>query len=89
MTTPTDLVNVESLLSPEEIATRDRVRAFEEARIRPNIAQWFEEAIVPTELFKELADEGLFGMHLDGYGCPGKTAVEYGLAMQELEAGDS
>lgn len=89
MTTPTDLVNVESLLSPEEIATRDRVRAFVEARIRPNIAQWFEEAIVPTELFKELADEGLFGMHLHGYGCPGKTAVEYGLAMQELEAGDS
>ena len=89
MTTPTDLVNVESLLSPEEIATRDRVRAFVEARIRPNIAQWFEEAIVPTELFKELAEEGLFGMHLDGYGCPGKTAVEYGLAMQELEAGDS
>lgn len=89
MTIPTDLVNVESLLSPEEIATRDRVRAFVEARIRPNIAQWFEEAIVPTELFKELADEGLFGMHLHGYGCPGKTAVEYGLAMQELEAGDS
>ena len=89
MTTPTDLVNVESLLSPEEIATRDRVRAFVEARIRPNIAQWFEEAIVPTERFKELADEGLFGMHLHGYGCPGKTAVEYGLAMQELEAGDS
>ncbi len=89
MTTPTDLVNVESLLSPEEIATRDRVRAFVEVRIRPNIAQWFEEAIVPTELFKELADEGLFGMHLHGYGCPGKTAVEYGLAMQELEAGDS
>ncbi len=89
MTTPTDLVNVESLLSPEEIATRDRVRAFVEARIRPNIAQWFEEAIVPTELFKELADEGLFGIHLHGYGCPGKTAVEYGLAMQELEAGDS
>lgn len=89
MTTPTDLVNVESLLSPEEIATRDRVRAFVEARIKPNIAQWFEEAIVPTELFKELAEEGLFGMHLDGYGCPGKTAVEYGLAMQELEAGDS
>ena len=89
MTTPTDLVNVERLLSPEEIATRDRVRAFVEARIRPNIAQWFEEAIVPTELFKELADEGLFGMHLHGYGCPGKTAVEYGLAMQELEAGDS
>lgn len=89
MTTPTDLVNVERLLSPEEIATRDRVRAFVEARIKPNIAQWFEEAIVPTELFKELAEEGLFGMHLHGYGCPGKTAVEYGLAMQELEAGDS
>ena len=89
MTTPADLVNVERLLSPEEIATRDRVRAFVEARIKPNIAQWFEEAIVPTELFKELAEEGLFGMHLDGYGCPGKTAVEYGLAMQELEAGDS
>ena len=69
------------MLSPEEIATRDRACAFVDARIEPNIAQWFEEAILPTELFKELADERLFDMHLHGYGCPGKTAVEYGLAM--------
>jgi glutaryl-CoA dehydrogenase len=36
-----------------------------------------------------LGELGVLGMHLDGYGCPGRTAVEYGLAMLELEAGDS
>ena len=28
-------------------------------------------------------------MHLDGYGCAGASATRYGLACQELEAGDS
>jgi glutaryl-CoA dehydrogenase len=37
----------------------------------------------------ELAKLGLFGMHLDGYGLPGASAVAYGLTCLELEAGDS
>ena len=43
----------------------------------------------PREIVKEMGDLGLLGMHLKGYGCPGRSAVEYGLAAMELEAGDS
>jgi glutaryl-CoA dehydrogenase len=77
------------LLSEEKIETRDRIRAFVEERIKPNIGEWFEKAEFPREIVGEFASLGLFGMHLSGYGCPGKSAVEYGLACMELEAGDS
>ena len=90
MTTPAeDFLDLDSLFSTDELALRQRVRDFVDARIRPNIAQWYESAHFPRELVKEMADLGLLGMHLDGYGCPGRSAVEYGLAAMELEAGDS
>ncbi|HEY4614131.1 MAG TPA: acyl-CoA dehydrogenase family protein [Citricoccus sp.] len=86
---PADLIDFDSLLSAEEIATRDRVRAFVDASIRPNIARWYEQAVFPLEIVPEMGRLGLLGMHLSGYGCPGRSAVEYGLAGAELEAGDS
>jgi glutaryl-CoA dehydrogenase len=97
MTTPTDgltpsaidYLNLDSLFSDAELELRDRVRAFVDARIRPNIAGWYEAAVFPRELAGELGELGVLGMHLDGYGCPGRSAVEYGVAMLELEAGDS
>jgi glutaryl-CoA dehydrogenase len=84
-----DYLDVDSLFAPEELELRDRVRAFVDARIRPNINAWYEAARFPRELARELGALGVLGMHLDGYGCPGRSAVEYGLAMLELEAGDS
>ena len=36
-----------------------------------------------------MGDLGLLGMHLHGYGCPGASAVAYGIACMELEAGDA
>jgi glutaryl-CoA dehydrogenase len=84
-----DLISFDSLLDDEELALRGRVRAFVRAEIRPNIARWYEEAYFPVELVPELAKLGLLGMHLHGYGCAGRSAVEYGLAAAELEAGDS
>ncbi|MGY3564859.1 glutaryl-CoA dehydrogenase [Sinomonas sp. RB5] len=86
---PTDLISFDSLLSDEELALRDRVRAFVRAEVRPNIARWYEDAHFPLEIVPELAKLGLLGMHLTGYGCAGRSAVEYGLAGAELEAGDS
>lgn len=86
---PTDLMDIESQLSAEEIAVRDRVADFVDRRVRPHIATWFDEATLPLEIVPEMAELGLFGMHLSGYGCAGRTATEYGLAMQEMEAGDS
>ncbi len=86
---PQDFLNVDALLSDEERMVRDTVRAFVRDRITPNIAQWFEEGTLPRELGKQLGDLGLLGMHLHGYGCPGASAVAYGIACMELEAGDS
>lgn len=89
MTAVPDLLDFDALLSDDERATRDRVRTFVDARIRPHIAGWYDDAVFPTELVPELAELGLLGMHLNGYGCAGRSAVEYGLAAMELEAGDS
>jgi glutaryl-CoA dehydrogenase len=84
-----DLLNLGSLFSPEELAMRDKVRSFVDSTIRPNIASWYEQAVFPVKIIKEMAALGLLGMHLTGYGCPGRSAVEYGIAAMELEAGDS
>ena len=84
-----DYLDLDGLFSPEELALRDRVRAFVDERIRPNIASWYATATFPHALVKEMGALGLLGMHLAGYGCAGRSAVEYGLAAMELEAGDS
>ncbi|WP_174805707.1 acyl-CoA dehydrogenase family protein [Kocuria varians] len=84
-----DLVSFDSLLSEEEIALRTTVRDFVDTAIRPNIAEWYDNAVFPLEIVPEMAKLGLLGMHLKGYGCAGRSAVEYGLAGAELEAGDS
>jgi glutaryl-CoA dehydrogenase len=84
-----DYLNVDSVFTAEELELRDEVREFVDERIRPNINAWYEAARFPRELARELGELGVLGMHLEGYGCPGRTAVEYGLAMLELEAGDS
>lgn len=85
----TDLLDLDAELTESELSVRDRVRDFVDRRIRPNIAAWFAEAVFPRELVPEMAELGLLGMHLHGYGCAGRSAVEYGIAMRELEAGDS
>lgn len=85
-----DLLDVDSMLSPEDIELRSTVRRFGEQRLRPNIAEWFETGEVPArELAADFGKLGLLGMHLDGYGCGGSTATAYGLVCQELEAVDS
>ena len=84
-----DYLGLDALLSSEELAWRDTVRAFVRDRIRPNIQDWYERAVFPAGIVAEMGRLGLLGTHLSGYGCPGRSAVEYGLAALELEAGDS
>jgi glutaryl-CoA dehydrogenase len=84
-----DYLNLDSLFTADELALRDLVREFVQRRIVPNIARWYEDAVFPREITTEMGDLGLLGMHLKGYGCAGRSAVEYGLAAMELEAGDS
>jgi glutaryl-CoA dehydrogenase len=86
---PHDFLAIDALLDDEEKAIRDTVRQFVRDRVLPEIGDWFEQATLPRELARELAQLGLFGMHLDGYGLPGASAVAYGLTCMELEAGDS
>lgn len=88
-TNTSDVLALDSLLTVEELALRDKVRDFTAQRIRPAIARWYEDAHFPREIAPELGELGVLGMHLEGYGCPGRSAVEYGLAAMELEAGDS
>jgi glutaryl-CoA dehydrogenase len=84
-----DFLDLDSLLSAAEIAVRDRIRGFVRDRIKPNIKGWYETAHFPREITTEMGALGLLGMQLHGYGCAGRSAVEYGLAAMELEAGDS
>jgi glutaryl-CoA dehydrogenase len=86
---PSDFLGLDSHLSDGERELRGRTRGFVEQRILPGIADWYERGEFPVHLAKEIGDAGLLGMHLDGYGCAGSSAVDYGLACLELEAGDS
>ena len=89
-TAPLDLFAIDTLLSEEEIAMRDVVRSYVDKRIKPDVGDWFDTGALPVrELAQELGDLGVLGMHLEGYGCAGTSAVAYGLACTELEAGDS
>jgi glutaryl-CoA dehydrogenase len=87
---PLDLLDFDGLLSDEERQIRDVVRRYVDAEIKPHIATWFEDGEIPArQLAKDFGDLGLLGMHLTGFGCAGTSAVAYGLAAAELEAGDS
>ena len=85
-----DLVDIDSLLTDEERDIRAVVGKLVAQRVRPHVAQWYEDGAMPVrDLAREFGALGLLGMHLRGYGCPGASAVAYGLACLELEAGDS
>jgi glutaryl-CoA dehydrogenase len=86
---PLDFLALDALLEDEERAIRDTVRQFVRERVLPEVGDWFEQGIFPRELMSELAKLGLFGMHLEGHGLPGASAVAYGLTCLELEAGDA
>jgi glutaryl-CoA dehydrogenase len=86
---PLDFLALDALLDDEERAIRDTVRQFVREKVIPYVGEWFEQGILPRELLAELGKLGLYGMHLEGYGLPGASAVAYGLTCLELEAGDS
>jgi glutaryl-CoA dehydrogenase len=86
---PLDYLALDALLDDEERAIRDTVRQFVRERVLPEVGEWFERGVFPRELLPELAKLGLFGMHLEGYGLPGASAVACGIVCQELEAGDA
>jgi glutaryl-CoA dehydrogenase len=84
-----DFFDLTRHFSAEERAIQTAVRQFVDARIMPSIGDHFEKGTFPTELIGEIAKMGLLGCNLQGYGCAGLSEIGYGLAMQELERGDS
>ncbi|MGW2181410.1 acyl-CoA dehydrogenase family protein [Streptomyces sp. NPDC001732] len=88
---PADPLGIDDLLGAEDLAIRDTVRSWATDRVLPHIAEWYENGELPgiRELARELGSLGALGMSLQGYGCAGATAVQYGLACLELEAADS
>ncbi|MGK5695516.1 acyl-CoA dehydrogenase family protein [Streptomyces sp. URMC 128] len=88
---PADPLGLDELLAPEDLGIRDTVRAWAADRVLPYVAEWYEKGELPgiRELARELGELGALGMSLDGYGCAGASAVQYGLACLELEAADS
>jgi glutaryl-CoA dehydrogenase len=87
---PHDFLRIDALLGDEERMIRDTVRAYVREQLLPQVPEWFERGTLPSrETARGLGSLGLLGMHLEGYGCAGASAVAYGLACLELEAGDS
>ncbi len=84
-----DFLSIEDRFSEDERLVRDTVRAFVADEILPIIHEHYDKATFPKHLIKPLAELGVFGATISGYGCAGINNVAYGLMMQELERGDS
>src|SRR5688572_13521477 len=84
-----DFCNINALLSDDERMVQASVREFVDRHVLPVIEKSFRAGEFPKKLIEPIAELGLLGANLTGYGCAGMGAVAYGLAMQELERGDS
>jgi glutaryl-CoA dehydrogenase len=84
-----DYYETESFLTEEEKGFRDRIRKFVDEECLPVIPEHFERGTFPMHLIPRMAEMGLFGIHVDGYGCRRASHTMYGLACQELGRGDS
>jgi glutaryl-CoA dehydrogenase len=85
-----DFYRIEDSLAPEERIARDTVREFVDKEFLPVVVKHVrQDGSFPMELVPKLAELGLFGANLHGYGCAAMNNVAYGLVMQELERGDS
>lgn len=87
--TPHDFLGIDAGLSPEERLIRDTVRDFVRRDLLHRLPDAYTAGRLPFGFAAAAGQLGLLGMHLQGYGCPGTSAVAYGLACMELEAGDS
>ncbi|HLK99033.1 MAG TPA: acyl-CoA dehydrogenase family protein [Myxococcaceae bacterium] len=85
----TDLLLIDAMLTDEEKAARDTVARFVDKEVLPIIGQHFRDGTFPAHLVPGLAELGVLGANLQGYGCAGMNTVSYGLILQELERADS
>ena len=84
-----DYFQLEASLSEEEKNFRGRVRKFVDEECMPLIAAHFDSGAFPMEVIPRMAEMGLFGVHVEGYGCTKRSHTVYGLICQELGRCDS
>ena len=84
-----DLLDIESLLSEDEVLLKDKIKTFVDKNVQPIIKDYFSNHQFPKEIIKKFGQLGLFGCNLQGYECAGLNNICYGLICQELEKGDS
>lgn len=84
-----DYYDIDSDLEPQARLVRDTVRSFVEREFLPLVREHYRAGTFPRKLTEAMAELGLFGANLSGYGLPALDNVSYGLMMQELERGDS
>jgi glutaryl-CoA dehydrogenase len=84
-----DFYHLDELIGQEEKMARDAVRQFVQREVIPDVERHFANETFPLELIPRMAELGIFGANLKGYGCAGMNNIAYGLIMQELEAADS
>ena len=88
--TPDQILGIDSVFSKEDREFAGVLRKWLDENVRDKIGDYYLEGTIPArELAEGLGELGVLGMHLDGYGCAGTTATQYGLACRELEAIDS
>jgi glutaryl-CoA dehydrogenase len=86
---PLDLFDIRSELSEEEQMVQDSVARLVDDKVLPVIRDAFENHYFPQDFVPLVAELGLLGSSIEGYGCAGMNSVSYGLICQELERGDS
>ena len=84
-----DYFQLEGSLNEEEKSLRDKVRKFVDEECVPLIASHFDGGTFPMEVIPRMGERGLFGLHVDGYGCTKASHLIYGLICQELGRCDS
>jgi len=79
-----DFYSLEQLLDPAGLAVVRRVREFMEQSVAPVINQYWTREEFPHDLIPAIAEIGIAGLALTGYGCPGGGSLLDGMIALEL-----
>ncbi|KAJ3212312.1 hypothetical protein HDU82_002682 [Entophlyctis luteolus] len=85
----TDALNLNSLLTEEEIIVRDSARQYCQSKLMARVIEANRNEVFHREIMNEMGELGMLGATLEGYGCAGVSSVAYGLIAREVERVDS
>src|SRR4051812_20686750 len=84
----TDYLFVREQFTDEQWEHFLRTRRFVDEEVLPVINDYWERAEPAWPLFARLGELGLVGDDIDGYGCPGMSALACGLVHMEVNRGN-